>query len=112
MGCLSAAGVKPFSQARACLNSVLVPKNATPAVPFLGACFGTGDKYDGGTVYVAANNDVYAAYWNEARQRIDVFKNFVLMTQDAFLGVAMVGHPYFVPHTSIPTLAAPTATGH
>ncbi len=107
-GCVPSGAIAAAPRDRACLHSVIVPKDGSPALPYLAACFGSG-SLDGGAVHAMPNGDLYAAYWNTGSNRIDVFKNFVAVTSPFTSN--MIGHPFFAPHGQSPTLIAPDSSG-
>jgi hypothetical protein len=117
--CFNAKETNNIARDRACLSSVVVPKDGSPAFPYLAQCFGSGtDRLDGGAVHVTSAGNVYAAYFNAFRQRIDVFKNFAAIPTP--FPFPIVGHAIFVPHGGgpqsvagdVPTLIAPDASGN
>lgn len=73
-----------------------------------------GDEFDGGNLFYSPNSGfLYAAYWNDARSRIDVFRrgNAFVKVAQPFSGKTMKGHPLLVRSSGAPVLIAPDSAG-
>ena len=112
---------------RGCITSVRIPKDGSAAIDMTsngGAiCFsGLGGEIDGGALYrSAATANIYTAWWNVTRGKIEVFKNgvqlglpFSIVTDG---GYTMVNHPIFASSKptatkdELPTVIAPDNFG-
>lgn len=100
----------------ACVSAVDVPRNGAAASLVWTACMpaAAGDDLDGGNLFLNPSSGLlYAAYWNVARGRIDVYRrgNAFVNVPQPFAGKTIKGHPIFVRNSGAPVLIAPDSAG-
>ncbi len=106
---------------RACVHPVFIPADGSPgfALPGYGWCVASsGGNMDGGSLFASpSTGKVYAAYWNVARDRVDVYQNGVAIASPFTPGVKVYGHPIFtkskgtVTFDGYPTVIVPDSNG-
>jgi len=115
-GCIDPTTREKATVDSACVTAVDIPRDGVSAssLPF-STCLPAGtDVLDGGDLDLSAANNLYAAYWNYTRKRIDVYQarlfNFARLPTP-FPNKTMVGHPIFVRSSDTPYLIAPDSGG-